>query len=132
MPVIDEKMRILKMLEESKITAEQANELLSALASIDNAANVSGGDFGQSADTKQAKWLVVRVTDTLTGKKKTNLRLPVDVIRAAKRFGSAKGKLNIDDLELEDMSELLDAGMTGLVVDLMEEKSNEHVEVFLE
>lgn len=132
MTVTEEKMKILKMLEDGKINAEQANELLSALTSIDNAANPSGSDSGQTADPKPAKWFVVRVTDTRTGKRKANVRLPVGVLRVVQRFGDVKSMFSLNDAGLEAMSELLNAGKTGMVADVMEEKDNEHVEVFFE
>lgn len=132
MSTTDERMRILKMLEEGKINSAQAAELLHAVDSSD-----SPSQSGEQAETnggsaKKGKWLVVKVTDTLTGKKIVNVRVPTALIRGASKIAGKSGKLNLGGIKIENLEELLNSGMEGMIADVTDEKDNEHVEVYLE
>ena len=56
----EERMKILKMIDEGKLSAEEGAKLLSALSASQKAS--SGGSLAASG----ARWLRVRVTDTAT------------------------------------------------------------------
>ena len=58
MGTAEERMRILKMLEEGTITAEDATRLLQALSAG------RAGNGGKTATGREARWLRVRITDT--------------------------------------------------------------------
>ena len=60
MASVEERMRILKMIDEGKVSAEEGAKLLSALAN----ANRPPSGLGASS----AKWLRVRVTDVASGR----------------------------------------------------------------
>jgi hypothetical protein len=132
MSITDERMRILKMLEEGKIDATQAAELLKAVDSSDASAQTSEQAETSSGSAKKGKWLVVRVTDTLTGKKKVNVRVPTALVRGASKIAGKSGKLNLGGIEIENLEELLNSGIEGMIADVTDEKDNEHVEVYLE
>jgi hypothetical protein len=71
MATSEERMRILKMIEEKQITAEEGAKLLEALRS-------TGGDAAQREAVTKARWLRVRVTDRSSGKLKVNVNIPVE------------------------------------------------------
>ena len=66
MASVEERMKILKMIEEGKVSMEEGAKLLSALS---NANRPSGGVSASSA-----KWLRVRVTDVASGRSKATVQ----------------------------------------------------------
>lgn len=132
MSTTDERMRILKMLEEGKIDSAQAAELLHAVDSSDSTAQAGEQAETNGGSARRGKWLVVKVTDTATGKKKVNVRVPTALIRGASKIAGKSGKLNLGGIEIENLEELLNSGMEGMIADVTDEKDNEHVEVYLE
>lgn len=95
---MDEKLRILKMVEEGKITAQQGAELLSALG-VDEGADVAKIAY----DKKMLRILV----DSATGDK-VKIQFPVGAVR---KILKATGKLPIPEAELEgvDLSGMMEA-----------------------
>lgn len=98
---MDEKLRILKMVEEGTITAEQAAELMSAM-------NVDL-PRPQTAliKTNYDKKLFRIMVDSLTGDK-VSIQLPIGAI---KKVLKATGKLPIPEQDLQgvDLSSVMDA-----------------------
>lgn len=98
---MDEKLRILKMVEEGTITAEQAAELMSAM-------NVEL-PAPQTAITKTSydKKMFRIIVDSTTGDK-VKVQFPVGAI---KKILKVTGKLPIPEKDLEgvDLSSMMDA-----------------------
>ncbi len=132
----DERMQILKMLEEGKITAEEAAQLLEAVQ-----ASAADGEAGGTAEAvwesprKKAKWMRIEVQER--NGNQVHIKLPVAIIRAALRIGGGHlkiGGFDSNELEAEVMAGLQEAlreGETGLVVDV-QERDGDHVQIFLE
>ncbi|MCK4233380.1 hypothetical protein KAU34_07610 [candidate division WOR-3 bacterium] len=106
---MDEKLKILKMLEDGKISSEQANKLLEAIENKSN--NIES----------KAKWLKVKVIED--GCQKVNIKIPLKVIRIAAKIG---GKLNIN-LPEEAKEKLAEKGINLEKIDDVE-KLNEILE----
>ena len=70
MATTEERMQILKMIEEGKITAQDGAELLRALDQDNKPPTMSFK--GASAP----RWFRVRVTDMATGRAKVNVNIP--------------------------------------------------------
>lgn len=96
---MDEKLRILKMVEEGTISAEQAVELMNALG-IEEARQLP-------AHTTYDKKMFRIIVDSVGGDK-VNIQFPVGAI---KKILKVTGKLPIPEKELEgvDLSQLMDA-----------------------
>jgi hypothetical protein len=121
----EERMKILKMIDEGKLSAEEGAKLLSALSASQKAS--SGGSLGASG----ARWLRVRVTDTATGRSKATVQIPISLIDAGMKIGAHFAP----EVAGVDMSEVMDAlrnGMTGKIIDVMDDEDGEHVEIFVE
>jgi hypothetical protein len=73
----------------------------------------------------------VRVTDTGSGKTRVNVRLPVNVLSAGMKMG-ARFSPEVEGLDMDQLMSLINAGATGQVLDVVDEKDGERVEVFLE
>jgi hypothetical protein len=123
MASVEERMKILKMIEENKVSAEEGAKLLSALANP----NRSSGGLGASG----AKWLRVRVTDVASGRSKATVQIPISLMEAGMKIG-AHFAPEIDGVNMDQLMEALRLGTTGKIIDVVDDEDGEHVEIFVE
>jgi hypothetical protein len=134
----DERIRILKMVEEKKITADEGAKLLAAIEAPD-----------QGAQNGRAHWLKVRVFDKGSEKPKVRVTVPISLLKIAGKLGGkfhmmmpeqarakmeAKG-VRLDAESFEDIEELFDQfAVNGQykMVDVEDDESGEKVEVYVE
>ena len=119
----DERIKILKMIEERKITAEEGTKLLAALS--------KGERKRGTTPTVEAKWMRVRVTDLDTGKTSVNVNLPIGLVNVGLRMG-ARFVPDMEGYEIEEISEALSQGLTGKIVDIVDEDEGKRVEIYVE
>jgi hypothetical protein len=125
----EERAKILKLIQDGKISAAQGVQLLDALQ--DPNRNKAEGVTSPEKPVQVARWFRVSVTDTDTGKVRVNVRLPVNLITAGVKMG-ARFSPEVEGLDMEQLMTLIKAGEIGKIVDVVDEKDGEHVEVFLE
>jgi hypothetical protein len=123
MASVEERMKILKMIEEGKVSAEEVAKLLSALA---NANRPSGG-----LSASGAKWLRVRVTDVASGRSKATVQIPISLMEAGMKIG-AHFAPEIDGVNMDQLMEALRLGTTGKIIDVVDDEDGEHVEIFVD
>ena len=70
----EERMKILKMIEEGKISADEGSKLLAALSDSRSGMTVPPRPPGSGSP---ARWLRIRVTDTRTGRSKAAVQIPL-------------------------------------------------------
>ncbi|MGD2058987.1 MAG: hypothetical protein PVF85_11840 [Anaerolineales bacterium] len=121
---VEERMKILKMIEEGKITAEEGTRLLSAVTKQDKRA--SGVNEGRP------QWLRVRVLDLHTGKESVRVNLPLSLVNVGMRMGARFIPDADQDIVMEDLAEALQQGMVGKIVDVVDEEEGQRVEIFVE
>lgn len=125
-----ERLKILKMIQEGRITPEEGIELLDMLG--DGGSKARGNTPEPQVQPKSnAQWFRVVVTDTKTGKTRVNVRLPVSLVHAGMKMG-AKFSPQVEGLDQKHLSEFLQSGATGKVVDVFDDEDDEHVEVYIE
>ena len=127
MTVNEERMKILKLIEEKKISADQAATLLSILQekteSVEDAPNSS---------PEAPRWFKVRVTDTFSNKPKTSVSIPFSLLDLGLRIG-AQFSPEISGVDLSELRQILRAGdAEGKLIDVVDEEDGEHVEIFVE
>lgn len=120
----DEVMKVLKMLEEGKIDAEKAEELIEVLyTSKANVPTVINSD----------KMLKIRV-DSQNGDN-VNINIPVKFIRtiggAIKRIPKVEGIDGMEDIDIQAILEAVSDGLDGKIVDVKSEKGD-NVEIVVE
>ena len=120
-------MRILKMIDEGKISAEEGAKLLSALSESRRGPNIPMSSRAPGA----ARWLRVRVTDVATGRSKATVQIPLALIESGMKIG-AHFAPEVEGVDMPTIMEALRSGMTGKIVDVIDEKDGEHVEIFVE
>lgn len=121
----DERLKILQMLEDGKITATEAADLLRALQ---GRRQTTPAGPGWNSD---ARFLRVRVTDLTSRTTKVNVTVPFGLVgvglRMAERFAP-----DFEDLDREELERLIASGATGKIVELVDDADNERVEVYVE
>ncbi|HDQ73160.1 MAG TPA: hypothetical protein ENN19_13870 [Chloroflexi bacterium] len=123
----EERMQILQMLEDGKITADEATTLLRAL---------SGGQQKSSAGKSplpnaENRFLRVRVADLETNKVKVNVTLPMGLLGAGLRMAERFAP-ELAGFDMQDLEEMLTSGASGKIVEVTDEEDNELVEVYVE
>ncbi|OQX65668.1 MAG: hypothetical protein B5M51_00085 [Anaerolinea sp. 4484_236] len=126
MATTEERMKILKMVEEGKISAQEGAKLLTALS--------SGQSAGMSSSRPRAgapRWLRVRVTDVATGRSKASVQIPLSLVDAGMKIG-AHFAPEVEGVDMSNVMDALQSGMTGKIIDVMDDEDGEHVEIFIE
>ena len=126
----DERLMILKMLQEGKISAQEAANLLDALGT-GKSTKKTEDDQAEKSSGKPGRWFRVVVTDTDTNKTRANIRIPLSVINAGVKMG-AHFTPQINGMQESEIMKAIQDGMTGQILDVYDDEDGEHVEVFIE
>ncbi|MGB2956473.1 MAG: hypothetical protein WBB64_10975 [Anaerolineales bacterium] len=122
----EERMKILKMINDGKITAEEGSKLLGALTQR------SLKPKKASKHSLSSQWLRVRVTDMSSGKTKVNVNVPMKLVDAGLNI-AAQFTPDMEDGQMMDaVKEALAENIQGKIVDVIDEEDQEHVEIFIE
>lgn len=127
MATTEERLQILKMIEQGKISAAEGAELLRALESQSDRSQAREPLRGASAP----RWFRVRVTDVKTGRSKVNVNIPMGLVNVGMKMG-ARFAPDIEGAQLEALMEAVRSGQQGKVIDVIDEEDGEHVEIFVE
>jgi hypothetical protein len=135
MATSEERMKILQMIQDGKITAEQGAQLIEAMEMRKQPAAPAGVPAAPqppaAMGARGARWFRVRVTDTNTGKTRVNVRLPVNLVHAGLKMG-ARFSPEVQGLDQEQLMAFINTGEVGQLLDVYDDEDGEHVEVFLE
>ena len=122
----EERVLILKMVQDGQITAEEAASLLKALEQGPTAYEQEKKSLGLGKPVHQVR---IQITDLKTGKQKANLSMAWNLLNVGFKMGA---HLAYEGVKLEDIADAVDAGVTGKVLELVDREENERVEVFVE
>jgi len=122
----EERMQILKMIEEGKISAKEGAELLRAL---EKEGSSKGPEPLKGASTP--RWFRVRITDLASGKNKVNVNIPMGLVNVGMKMG-ARFAPEIDGVDFDELSRLIRGGAHGKVIDVSDNEEGERVEIFVE
>jgi hypothetical protein len=126
MATTEERMKILNMIREGKINAEEGAKLLSALGDTEKPSRTP-----YTRPSGEPRWFRVRVTDLVNGKTKVSVNIPFGLMEWGMQIG-AQFAPEVGDLDFEQLKEMLESGVEGKVVDVIDEEDGEHVEIFIE
>jgi len=125
MATAEERMRILRMIQEGKINAEEGAKLLAALRESRKETRPAVTPSRGSGKGM----LRVRVTDMVTGKAKVSVNLPLGLVDAGMSIASQYAP----DVNFSEIAEAILSGqMEGKIVDVIDEEDGEHIEVFID
>jgi hypothetical protein len=121
MATSEERMKILDMIREGKLKAEEGARLLQALQAGSK----------KAADKRDSRWLRVRVTDLKSGKAKVNVNLPMSLVNVGIKMG-ARFIPKDANFDAEGVMEAIKAGTTGKIVDMEDTGDGERIEIWVE
>jgi|SRR5579883_359010 hypothetical protein len=132
-----ERMRVLEMLEQGKITAAEAAELLHALEDTPTERPHSGPSGARGRRTEEPgsgdrpRWFRVRVTDTDSGRQKANVSIPYGMIGLGLRLTPGRLRLRNHGLgQMDDLLEALRSGKRGTLYDVTDK--HERIEIIVD
>ncbi len=128
MATTEERLKILKMIEEGKISADDGAKLLAALSAGPRPSNAA--PMGAPPGTP-ARFLRVRVTDSVTGKAKVNINLPIGLVNVGMKIG-ARFAPEMSEMDAAAIVDAIRSNAMGKIIDVQDETDGEHVEIFLE
>src|SRR3974377_539624 len=104
----EERMQILKMIQEGKITAEEGAKLLQAwsASSKPDKRPPAPPPAGAPGDPR---WFRVRVTDTRPGRNKVNVNIPMGLVNVGLKMG-ARFTPNMEGVNFEEIMTAIKSG----------------------
>jgi hypothetical protein len=124
MATVEERMQILKMVEEGKISAEEGAKLLAALS----ASSKIGVQKREGGGPKQFR---VRVTDLASGRNKVNINIPMSLVNVGLKMG-ARFAPDIEGVNFDEVMEAVRSGSQGKIIDVVDDEDGERVEIYVE
>lgn len=123
MATSEERMKILKMVQERRITAEEGAKLIAALGKAEQRQ--------QASAEGESRWLRVRITDLESGKPSVNVNLPMSLVNVGLKMG-ARFIPDMEGIQVDELAEALRQGLTGKIMDVVDEAEGQRVEVYVE
>jgi hypothetical protein len=130
----EENLKILRMIEEGRITAEQGAQLLgsgSKAAETAVTAPASTPDPTPVHKTGKAKFFRVLITDTNSGKVRTSVTLPLTLVKWGLKVGGRFAP-EVEGLDFDELNDILQNETAGKLVEVVDEDDGEHVQIFIE
>ena len=123
----EERMRILQMIQEGKITAEEGAKLLEAMEETDK-------EPEQISLPREGKSLKVKITEINSGSVKVNLSLPLGIARFVKNFIPPAERMKLEDrgIDLDSVFANLDLGTLGKLIEVEDEQEGHKIEIWIE
>ena len=122
---MDDKLRILEMIENKTITAAEGAELLKALDKTEEKTVIKA---------KKDAFKMFKVKVLSADGDKVNIQIPVEFAKVALRSG--KGFMKVDQIEdlnldIDQLLDMIDSGMLGKLVEV-ESADGDFVEIVIE
>lgn len=127
MATADERMQILRMIENRQISAEEGARLLAALED-----KPSSELPPPPSPQTRGRWLRVRVTDLRSGKRKVNVNIPLSLVDIGLKMGAKFSPVGMEGLDMNQIIMAVKSGGTGKIVDVEDEQDGEHVEIYVD
>lgn len=118
----EERLKILQMIQDGKISPDDGAKLLEALN------RGAGRPAGRSEPLDDGRYMRIRVTDTFSGRVKARVNLPLTLVKA----GIGIAAKYAPGIEEEILMDAIRSGLTGKVVDVIDEDKGDHAEIFIE
>lgn len=130
MPTTEERMRVLRMIEEGKISAEEGARLLKALDKSGKKQGRRPSGPPPTPGENSGRWMRLRVSDTGSGRTKVNMTLPLGLISMGLQVG-ARFVPEVSNLDVQQVRDALRSGIPGKILEVMDD-DGELVEIFVE
>jgi hypothetical protein len=118
-----DRLQILELLRDGRITSDEATRLLQALQSNTVKATATTGG--------NPRWVRIKVTDLRSAAVKFNISLPTSLVKVGLRMGAQFGTGDVS-FDTAQVMEAIRSGAIGKIAELLSEEENERVEIWLE
>jgi hypothetical protein len=125
MSAVKERLRILKMIEDGVITADEGARLLAA---VEEPAPRRESAPGAAVPPR---WFRVRVTDLDSGTAKVNVSIPLGLVDVGLRMG-ARFRPELGGYELNSIKQAIRQGLQGKIFEAEDRQDGERVEIYVE
>lgn len=123
----EERMQILRMIQEGIISAEEGASLLSALGQREQLQRVREEPVYPDLPMLTRRWLRIRVTDKHNERDRVNLTLPIGLLDWGLRMAEMTA-----GVRLTAVREVIRSGAEGKILEVDDAESNERLEIFVE
>ncbi len=123
MTTAEERMKILSLIQEGKISAEEGTRLLQALQ--------NQAKRQTQTDGQDARWMRVKVTDLKTGASKVSINIPMSLVNVGIKMG-ARFTSSGANFDYPGVMEALRNRTIGKIADIEDNTKSERVEIWLE
>jgi hypothetical protein len=114
------------MLEDGKISADEASTLLRALEGGGQQRSLSPVELGADG-----RYFHVHVTNLETGAEKVNVTIPIGLVKVGLRMAERFAP-EFEDFDMAELEELITSGVTGKLVEVTDTGDGERVEIYVE
>ena len=121
----EERIKILDMIQEGKLSVDDGAKLLSALEEGAPLREIS------RSRVRNNRMFRVRVSDISSGKTKVSASLPMSLVDAGMNIAS-NFTVNVDGISMDEINDALQTGLTGKILDVVKDDTGEHVEIFID
>jgi hypothetical protein len=123
----EERLEVLRMVQNGQITASEGARLLETLQRHERDQEE---EERQPANQGQRMRLFhIRVIDLETGRQKIDMRIPWGLINVGVKMGARFAR---EEIKMEELITAVQAGTKGEVMKLVDEEGGELVEIFVE
>ena len=127
MAISEERRKVLQMVEEGKLSPEDGARLLAALGQSEEA-EASAPPLNAAAPLEtNGRTLRVRVSNVISGKQRVSVNIPLSLVDFGLRFVPAN-----DKFDPEMLRTAMRDGLTGRIVEVLDDEKGERVEIFIE
>ena len=120
----EERVRILQMIAEGKITAAEGTRLLEVLG-------IARQPSASEAPAAASPWLHLRLSDPTSGQVKTEANIPLSVVQIGLKLGLRLCGDNLST-EVEQLVQALEKGQKGAILAADDNESGQRLEIFIE
>jgi hypothetical protein len=121
MSTSDERLRILKLIENGQISAEEGGHLIETLDIEATRTRVAN----------RPRSLRIQVTDLATRRHKVNVTIPVSLMGVGLKLGARLFPRTTEAIA-DDLRRAVETGASGRMFDMQDLEENERIEIFLE
>jgi hypothetical protein len=128
MATSEERIKVLKMIQDGKVTAEEGTRLLAAL----DKSRQRGGRSSRGAqpNTGDGRWIRLRVSNSRSGKTQVNMQIPIGLVSMGLQIGG-RFVPEMNKLDVGQLQAALQAGTRGKILEV-ESEDGDLVEIFVE
>jgi hypothetical protein len=123
----EEKLQILKMIEEGKITSAEGLELMEALEKGEKSENLTVN--------QKSRWLRIDVRAE-NNKTKAKVNIPLSLVdiglKIGGRFAPELKEAGLDKIDINEIVQMVKDGAHGKIVEVDDEENGTKIEVYVE